>query len=74
MGQNIDRQHLRPPVLAILLETIEGKILTDCLLSTKFVSISSSKKLHYTDTGYACCQSIFISFNTSAFVILTSCY
>ena len=24
-GENIDRQHLRPPVLAILLETLKGK-------------------------------------------------
>ena len=26
---NIDRQHLRPPVLAILLKTIEREIMTD---------------------------------------------
>ena len=28
--ENIDGQHLRPPVLAILLETIEREILMDC--------------------------------------------
>ena len=45
MGQNIDRQHHRPPVLTILLETIERELLKDCLLSTKFISISLDKKI-----------------------------
>ena len=35
-GENIDRQYPRPPVLAILLETIEREILTDCWLSVVF--------------------------------------
>ena len=35
-GENIDGQHLRPPVLAILLETIEGKNLMDCQIHQYF--------------------------------------
>ena len=33
IGKNIDRQHLRPPVLAILLETIEREIFDALLLA-----------------------------------------
>ena len=32
MGENIDRQHLKPPVLAILLETIERENFDGSLL------------------------------------------
>ena len=50
MGQDIDRQHLRPPVLAILLETIERKIFDiTSLVSTPSIFLPF-KKLHYTDT------------------------
>ena len=42
--ENIDRQHLRPPVLAILLEIIEREILAGC---TKFVNVSPIKNMLY---------------------------
>ena len=44
-GENIDGQHLRPPVLAILLETIERENFDGF---SKFVNISPNRKLCYT--------------------------
>ena len=41
--ENIDGQHPRPPVLAMLLETIEREIFMYCYLSVKSVNSLPSK-------------------------------
>ena len=43
---------IRPPVLAILLETIERKILRLLAYSAKSVNTSPIRKMHYTVFGY----------------------
>ena len=52
-SENIDIQHLRPPVLAILLEveTVERNDFDGC---TKSVNIFPIKTLHYIMVWYVC--------------------